>query len=599
VDEHQLTVALVLLGALGLASQWVAWKFRLPAIVLLLASGLLAGPALGILRPEEQLGPMLRPVIRLAVALILFEGGLSLRLHELRHVATGVRRLVLLGVPIAWILGSVAARFVGGLSWSVALVFGAIAVVTGPTVIIPLLRHARLRRRPSSILKWEGIVNDPIGALLAVLVFGVVATESGGAALVAKGVGLTVLASAVLGGLGAWLLAKAFRRGLVPEYLKGPMLLGSALVVYLLADLTQEEAGLAAATVFGVVFGNQRLASLDELRRFKEAVIVLLVSIVFLLLTASLEADAFRRLDSRSLLLLAAMLFLVRPATVLLATMRAGIAWSERLLVAWIAPRGVVAAAVAAAFAPGLVGVGSAGADRLVPLVFALIVATVVLHGLTIGPLGRRLGLAAESRDGLLLVGANPWSIDLARTLHELGVAVTVVDSVWTRLRTARMAGLEVSYGEVLSEIGEESLERNHIGYLLAATANDAYNALVCTRFAPEIGRQRVFQVTLLPEDESDPRGVAVTHRGRIAFGEGVGYDQLLRRHYQGWRFQKTQLTESYSEEDRAREASAEGIRLLLLRPDGSILFETAEEAIEPRPGDTVVTYVPAEEHGE
>jgi NhaP-type Na+/H+ or K+/H+ antiporter len=584
-----LVAVVVLVAGLGLAAQWIAWRLRLPAIVLLLAAGILAGPVLGVLRPAEQLGPMLRPVVDLSVALILFEGGLNLRLSELKKAGAGVRRLVLLGVPIAWVLGSAAARVVAGLSWPVALVFGAIVVVTGPTVILPLLRHARLARRPASFLRWEGIVNDPIGVLLAVLVYEVVLSgREGAVGVVLQGLGVTIAAAAVLGAGGGWALTRVFRRGGAPEYLKGPIVLGSALVVFLLGDLAQKEAGLAAVTALGVVLGNSRLPSMDEIRRFKEGIILLLVAVVFLLLTANLDPGTLGRIDLRLALLLACLLLVVRPATVFLATVGTDMELRERLLVGWIAPRGIVAAAVAAAFAPELARLGHPDAELLVPLTFGLILVTVTLHGLTIGWLARRLGLASATPHGLLLVGANPWSIELARTLKEVGVTVLLVDANWHRLRTARMAGLEVSYGEILSERSEENLELNRIGVLLAVTANDAYNALVSTRFAPDLGRDRVFQLPVAAQAEDDPRGLLPTHRGRIAFGSAGGYDELLRRHFAGWRFQRTRLTETYGAEELARDLPAGALRLLHVREDGALLFDG-----EPGKGDTVVTYAP------
>jgi len=265
MEEH-ITMILALVIALGIAAQWIAWRLRLPAIILLSLFGLLAGPVFGWIRPSEDLGVLLHPVIKLGVAVILFEGGLTLRLHELQEAASGVRRLVTLGVLFVFVLGSAAAHYIAGLAWPVAMVFGAITTVTGPTVIIPLLRQAKLRRRPASYLKWEGIVNDPTGALLAVLAFQyfMFAQEEGlTQLLVHMGVGLGF--AAALGGGSAWLLAWLYRRGAVAEYLKGPVALAAALVVYVLANAAFEEAGLLAATIMGVVLGNMGLPSIAEM----------------------------------------------------------------------------------------------------------------------------------------------------------------------------------------------------------------------------------------------------------------------------------------------------------------------------------------------
>ncbi len=399
MHDH-ITLVLALIIVLGITAQWLAWRLHLPAIILLSLFGLLAGPVFGWIQPSTDLGELLQPVIKLGVAVILFEGGLSLRLHELKEAAIGVRRLVTLGVLFVFGLGSVAAHYIAGLAWPVAMVFGAITTVTGPTVIIPLLRQAKLRRRPASYLKWEGIVNDPTGALLAVLTFQyfMFAQDQGlDELLLHMSAGLVI--AVALGGGGAWLLAWLFRRGAVAEYLKGPVALASALTVYVMANAAFEEAGLLAATIMGVVLGNLRLPSITEMRRFKEYLVILLVSSVFILLTADLDPGIMLHLDWRAGLLLLAVLLLVRPIGVLAATLGSGMSWQERSLVAWIAPRGIVAAAVAGVFGPQLQAQGYQGAHLLLPLVFALVFITVVLHGLSLRPLAQRLDHGTEGLD--------------------------------------------------------------------------------------------------------------------------------------------------------------------------------------------------------
>jgi len=591
---NHLDMAVLVIG-LGVAAQWLAWRFRVPAIVLFTAAGILAGPVLGVLDPAEDLGPLFEPIIKLGVAVILFEGGLNLRLHELRTAARGVARLVLLGVPIAWMLGAAAAYWIGGLSGPVALVLGAIIVVTGPTVIMPLLKQARLGQHTASLLKWEGIVNDPIGALLAVLVFEyfVLAGTGNAAGEVAARLAASLAAAGGLGaGLGA-AVAWLYRHGHVPEYLKGPVMFTTVLVVFAAANAVQDEAGLLAVTVFGVILGNSRLPSIDELRRFKEYLTVLLVSSLFVLLTAELEADALASLDLRTALMLAAIVFVVRPLTVMLATLGAGLDWRERVFLGWIAPRGVVAAAVAGAFAPTLVELGHPGAEQLVPLVFALIIVTVVLHGFTIGWLARRLGLAAAKSNGVLIVGASPWSVDLARLLQSLDLPVRVVDASWHRLRPARLAGLPVYYGQVISESAEQALDLSGFGYLVAGTDNDAYNALVCTRFANELGRNRVFQLPIATGSDEDVKGVIPSLRGRQLAQEWE-YEEVLRKHFQGWRFQRTRLTEDFPLQDYLDGPGRDALLLMSVDEEGELAFATAARPLEPEPGETLIALAPA-----
>ncbi len=591
--EH-LTLILGSVFVLGIAAQWIAWRLHLPAILLLSLFGLLAGPVFGWIHPGEDLGELLHPLVKLAVAVILFEGGLSLRLNELKEAAGGVRRLVTLGVLFVFLLGSAAAHYIGALDWPVALVFGAIVTVTGPTVIIPLLRQAKLRRRTASYLKWEGIVNDPTGALLAVLAFQyfVYAQGDPGRMLLQMGLGLTL--AVALGGGAAWLLAWLFRRGAVAEYLKGPLALATAITVFVAANLVFEEAGLLAATVLGVVLGNLQLPSIAELRRFKEYVAIMLVSSVFVLLTADLDPAILLRLDWRALLLLLAVLFLVRPLGILAATAGAGMEWRERALVAWIAPRGIVAAAVAGVFGPELAARGFAGADLLLPLVFALIFLTVVVHGLSLRPLARRLGLCACGSNGVLIVGANPWSLQLAQALLDSEVTVVIADSAWERLRPARLAHVPTHYGEVLSETAEESLELSEMGHLLATTDNPAYNALVCSQFAGELGRNRVYQ---LPSDTSsadESRQIQRGMRGRVVPTADAAYHNLLARRYRGWEFQKTRLSEEFTLEDFTRSAMEGTLMVAAIGKNGALRFNSPEQELAPTTGDLLISYRPA-----
>jgi hypothetical protein len=265
---------------------------------------------------------------------------------------------------------------------------------------------------------------------------------------------------------------------------------------------------------------------------------------------------------------------------------------AECTLVAWTAPRGIVAAAVASVFAPEMVAHGYPDAAVLVPLVFGLILATALLHGLSIQRLALWLGLASTQRNGMLIVGASPWSVELARVLQELKVPVLMVDQSWDRLKPARLSGIRVSFGELLSESSEESLELNDIGCLLAATYNDAYNALVCTHFASELGRNRVFQLRLHGGDEDDSRGLPRTLRGRVVFDEQATYDELMRRHYQGWRFQKTRLTETYDYEAFRRDCPDDALIILVVRESGEVVFQSPRDPLKPRPGETVVCYL-------
>ncbi len=604
---ENLVLAFTIIGFLGVGAQWLAWRFNFPAIVLMAIAGVLAGPVFNIFAApgaapgtppmEAMFGEFYRPVIAVAVAVILFEGGLQLNFSELRGLTRGVQRLVFPGVPIAWFLGAAAAYLIAGLSWPIALLFGGIMVVTGPTVIIPLLRQSKLNARPATLLKWEGIVNDPIGALLAVLVYEFLVIGEHGATS-GEIVSSLILAASLSAGLGFAIgrfVATSFRRGFVPEYLKPPLLLVLVLTCFELANLLQEEAGLLSVTAMGVTLANSKIASINELRLFKENIAVLLVSGVFVILTANLTAQSIGALDWSVFWFLAAMLFVVRPLTVLVSTIGAGLPWKERLLVGWVAPRGIVAVAVSSFFGASLLEAGYVDGGKLIPLAFGMVFATVVLHGFTIGPLAKALGLASRQRPGVLIVGASPFSVALAAKLKEMGTPAMVADTSWRRLKPARLANVETYYGEILSEVTEHHVDLNRFGYLLALGGNEAHNALVATDLAPELGRAAIFQVNARGKDEDDRKALSYTLQGRTFLHSGAALDELLRRHYGGWGFQRTRLSEEYPPEQYKADLGADHEIILVMRK-GALVFASREAPVSFEIGDTVLAYIPKPE---
>ncbi|MEM9269714.1 MAG: sodium:proton antiporter, partial [Pseudomonadota bacterium] len=367
-----------LIGVLGIGSQWLAWRLRMPAIVLMLVAGLLAGPVTGLIDPEASLEDLFRPIISIAVAVILFEGGITLDFRSLRDAGPAVRRLVFVGAPLGWLLSALAIRYGAGLSWESAAVFGGILVVTGPTVVQPLLRQARMAPRPASVLRWEAIVNDPVGALAAVLAFEVITAIYGTSTLelAAQHLAVGVFVASLVGYAAGYALAQAFRRAWVPEYMKVPVLFGSVLAVYASTDSVLHESGLLAVTIMGIYIANAHLPSLEELKRFKEHVTVILVSGVFILLAASLKVEMVALLDWRAIVFVALIILFARPVTVWLSLIGTNLSWQEKAMVAWIGPRGVVAVAVAGLFGTRLADLGVPDGAVLAPLAFALVAAT-------------------------------------------------------------------------------------------------------------------------------------------------------------------------------------------------------------------------------
>ena len=588
IPLDSLMVKIALIGVLGIGAQWVAWRTNLPAIALMLVAGLIAGPALGLIEPERDFGTLLEPIVKLAVAVILFEGGLSLNFRELRYAGWGVARLVIIGVPVGWVLGTAAVHYGAGLPLSVAALFGGILVVTGPTVIGPMLRTLRVPNRVRDILKWEGIVNDPIGALLAVAIYAFISYR--GDSVDYAGIGFEVIGATFVAGLiGAALgyaLTYMFPRGLVPEYLKAPLLLITVIFGFVIADIIMHETGLITVTVMGVVMANKPVHSSRALHRFKEDLAVLLISGVFILLSATLDWETMQAFQARFVVFLLLLLFVVRPVTVLVSLFLSGIPWREQLFIAWIAPRGIVAIAVTGLFALRLVDLGYDGADALVPLVFSVVIATIVAHGFSASWVAKRLGIDQGKGEAILMVGASRWTIDLSKFLKGLGYRVVVSDTSKFALRSARRQELEIHQGEILDEAHGHELDMAQFQHLIVATENDSYNQLVGTDLGPEIGYD---QITLVSADEGTHNRIS---RGRVLMENGPAFETLQDRQRDGWIFSKTQITEKFTFEKFVENLDAGEEPVAVMKPDKRLLFFSTSARPTIEEDDIIISFV-------
>jgi NhaP-type Na+/H+ or K+/H+ antiporter len=586
--------AIALVGAIGVGSQWIAWRLRMPAIVLMLVAGILIGPVLGIFDPARDIGPLMGPMISIAVAIILFEGGLSLNFHTLQDAVGGVRRLVYIGAPLGWLMSALSLHYVAGLSWSSSAVFGGIMIVTGPTVIAPLLRTARLSRRPATLLQWEAILNDPIGALAAVLAFEVVialntATTASEAMLELLIGAAVATAAGVAAGIG---LSRAFKRGWVPEYMKVPVLFALLLGVFAASDSVLHESGLLAVTIMGIVIANSKLPSYEEMRRFKEHATVLLVSGVFILLAAGLDVEALSSLDWRAAVFVAVVVLVARPATVFISLIGSGIPFREKLLVALTGPRGVVLVAVAGLFGERLLSLGFEDAALIAPLAFALVAVTVVVNGFTLAPFARLLGLTGADTPGVVVIGGSDWTTQLAEVLKKVDIPVLMTDPNFIRLRKARAAGIDTFSGDILSEAAEQRVELVSYATLIAATENDAYNTLVTTDLAPEFGRENVFQV-MREKSESSRHQLPRTLGGR-PLGLDATHTELRQLVAEGWQFRSTRLSEEFTLED-WRNESPDARLLAQITTGGEIKFMRKNEEFKGGAGIQVIALRPPE----
>ena len=394
MSESLLPLALL---TLGFFCQWLAWRVQLPAILFLLLTGIVLGPVLGVLQPDALLGDYLFPLVSLGVAVILFEGSLGLRWSELKGVAPAVANLVSVGALISLGVLAAAAHYLAGLSWEISLLFGALTCVTGPTVLVPMLRSVRPNARISNVLRWEGIIIDPIGALLAVLIFNWILLGAGRDTFTEalQAFGMTTAVGAVFGMGGGIGLGYLLRRHWIPEYLQNYAALVAVLGVFAISNAVAHESGLLAVTVMGMYLGNRPELHMDDILDFKEHLSTLLISLLFILLAARLEWPSFQLALAGCTLLAVAML-VARPLSVFVSALGSSLSWPERGLIAWIAPRGIVAAAVSALFALKLEAVQLPGAELLVPLTFMMIIGTVVLQSATARSLASRAAFLAE-----------------------------------------------------------------------------------------------------------------------------------------------------------------------------------------------------------
>ncbi|MDG4549119.1 MAG: sodium:proton antiporter [Candidatus Contendobacter sp.] len=592
-DHIPLTLASILLAGVG--AQWLAWWLRLPAILPLLAVGLLAGPITGWLDPDRLFGRLLFPMVSLGVAVILFEGALTLRFAEIRGQARVVRNLVSFGALVNWLLIALAARLCAGLPWSLALLFGALVTVTGPTVVAPLLRTVRPEREIANILRWESILIDPIGALLAVLVFEFTVSKQHQHTVMMFCI--TVIVGILLGLAGAWLLATLLRQQWLPDYLHRVASLALVLSLFTLSNALATESGLLAVTVMGVRLANTRDLALDDILDFKETLTLLLISVLFIVLAARIDLGAFAGMGWGVVGMLLAIGCIARPAAVWLATAGSKLDWRRKAVLAWIAPRGIVAAAVSALFALELERLGHVQARTLAALTFLVIVVSVILQSLTAKTVVRRLGVAAPPPRGVLIVGGNPVARAVAQTLCERDIPVILADSIWENVRAARMAGIPVYHGNILSEHADTHLDLTGIGTLLAMSRWPERNTLASLYYRPLFGADRVYTLRLDEEhDDKDRARMMPSYRIPRLFGEQITLTCLQEGLDQGYALRATPLTANFDLAAFRDKWGDLAIPLFALDPKGILRVFSTGESPQPSPGWTLISLTPPPE---
>ena len=497
---------------LGILAQWFAWKFKIPAILPLILIGLFVGP-ISTLISEDGLqwvqpiwngekglfpGEGLFYFVSLAIGIILFEGGLTLKRGEISKVGPVIGKLISLGAAVTFIGAGVAAHYIFGLDWRIAFLFSGLIIVTGPTVITPILRNIPLKKDVSAVLKWEGILIDPIGALVAVLVYEFIIVEgaSGYTKQALLEFGKIIVIGFAFGVSGGFALYQAVKRKVIPHYLLNVVALSMVLLIFVMSDLFAHESGLLAVVVMGMYLGNSDLPNLKELLYFKESLSVLLISILFILLSANISLDDLLLIYNwESALLIGAVIFVLRPIAVFLSTLGSPLKTNEKLFISWVGPRGIVAAGIASLFGTKLVKLGVPGAEYITPLVFAVVLVTVLLNATTARLFASIVGVFLKTSEGVLIVGGSKASRLIASYLQKNDRHVVLVDSNRQHIDTAKELGLEAFTANIYSDQLSDNIELNDVGYLLALTGSDEINRQTINRLGKQFGETGTFRL--------------------------------------------------------------------------------------------------------
>lgn len=503
----------------GIIAQWFAWKLKIPSILPLILIGLIVGPLSTLITEDgtkwiepvwnesnaEGLfpGERLFNFVSLAISLILFEGGLTLKKEEVLNVGPVIMKLISVGSLITFIGGGLSAHFVFDLSWEISFLFSALIIVTGPTVIAPILRNLPLKKDVSTVLKWEGILIDPIGALVAVLVYEFILAGDGNnytrEALIEFG--KIIIVGFSIGFSAAYALFYSIKKKFIPDYLLNVLALAWVLAVFVLSDLFAHESGLLAVVVMGMVLGNLDVPKFKEILYFKESISILLISILFILLAANINIEDMLLLKTyKTAILFAIVVFLLRPLGVFVSTYKSNLKFNEKLFISWVGPRGIVAAGIASLFGLRLAMNGEPGAEYITPLVFMIVLGTVLLNATTARFFAKVAGVFLESSNGIIIIGASEFSRLVGMYLKKNNRRVVLIDSNHKNINKAKEYGLEALEGNIFKYDLLENIELNDIGYLLALTSSSEVNEYAINTLGESFGEKGMFKL-INPEE--------------------------------------------------------------------------------------------------
>ncbi|CAM2901479.1 cation:proton antiporter [Vibrio rarus] len=591
MHEDWAALGIAALGIVGLGCQWLAWRLKLPAILFLLLAGIIAGPISGWLQPQIIFGEHFFALVSLAVAVILFEGSLTLKFSEIKEVSNTVWSIVSIGALISWAVTSIATHFLLGFDWSISLLFGSLTVVTGPTVIVPLLRTVRPSARLSNILRWEGILIDPLGALFVVMIYEFIISSSSAQSMTVFG--LIILIGFGVGVAAGAGVASVLRRGWLPEYLQPFAVLSIVLAVFAGSNYLESEAGLLTVTVMGIWLANAKEVSIQHILHFKENLTVMFITGLFIILAARIDLEDFQALGWSAVVLFVVIQLVSRPLSILFATLRSQLHFKEKVFLGWVAPRGIVAASISALFAIKLYAFGIEDAKLLVPLVFMVIIGTVVLQSISAKPVARWLDVAEPAPRGFLIIGANDVARPIALALSKYDLRVVVADSNWDYISQAKMSGLEFYYGNPTSSHADEYLDLIGIGHVVALSPDKHFNIMACMQYRSDFGGHRVFCLRDAKNNNDFKHMVSKEAYGQILFSAKHSFKKLATLINQGAEIKHTKLSESFTYQDYLQQYNRNLIQtLFIVTRLNRVQMVSEGQVCSPEPGEIIVSLI-------
>ncbi len=593
--DNTILLSLAGIGVLGICCQWLAWWAKLPAILFLLISGILVGPVFEILEPDVLFGNLLFPIVSLSVAIILFEGSLTLKFEDIRGHGNTVRNLITVGALITWLIIAFSTHYLIGFPFELSFLFGAVVIVTGPTVIIPMLRTVRPNEKISNVLRWEGIVIDPLGALLAVLVFDFIISGQQHNAIsnIILTFGAIIFIGFFIGFISGWALGDLLRKQLIPQYLRNVIVLIAVSAIFVISDSIEHESGLLAVTIMGMTMANMKNMDIDDILDFKESLSLLLISCLFIVLAARIEFYQLIQIGWPALGILAITMLIARPISVFVSALGSDLSFNEKLLISWIGPRGIVAAAVSALFALRLENAGFVEASLIVPLTFLIIIGTVVIQSATAKFIAKSLKVREPPPTGFLIIGAGNVARAIGKELQSQGLKVVLTDSTWENISLARMDGLETYYGNPISEHADRNLNLTGIGKVLAISGRSNMDTLACLKFKSEFGVNNVYELKSNREKHlTDKHIVSTRHRGYELFGEDIAYGNLAQLLRNSAEIKSTNLSDEFTYEQYLEKYKERVIPLFAIDKKQRIQIFVANGKMKPESGWTLISMI-------